>query len=118
MHIRATNVELTEYSQQLISTKLLPLARYLQYEPELRLDVVLRKMRSSFRGDVYCVSVKLMTPRDTFVAVANERHLPKALTRVRETLRRSISKGSSLSQYQLRRDRQLVRVPDYSLAAI
>lgn len=116
INTRATNVELNDERKSLISRKLMPLARYLRAESKLNIDVVMRKVRSRFGGDLYCVSVKVITPTDTYMAVATESHLSKALTRSRETLRRSISKGASVVDYELRRSRQRDFVGDYTLA--
>ena len=116
INVRATNVELTEDCQLLITHRLVPLARYLQYESSLTIDVVLRRVRSSFGGTMYYVSAKLTTPSDSYMAVATESHLPKALTKTRETLRRAISKGASVNEYGMRRLRQREMQADYTLA--
>ena len=71
------------------------------------IDVVLRQVRAHFGGDMYYVSVKVTTPNDMYIAVATEHNLGKALRRARETLRKSISKGASVFDYELRKSRQM-----------
>ena len=107
IHTRATNVELTDTIKSLISRKLNPLARFLVHESDVQIDVVMRGVRSRFGGDVYHVSVKVTTPTNTYISVATERHIAKALTKTRETIRRTISRGASVVDYELRKERQL-----------
>ena len=106
INTRATNVELTDERKSLISRKLSPLSRFLVHEPDVLIDVVMRRVRMRLSGDRYYLSVKVATPTDTYIAVADERHLTKALTKVRETLRKSISRGASVVDYELRKSRQ------------
>lgn len=115
INTRATNVELTEERKNLIIQKLAPLSRYLRGEEDIDIDIVMRRVRVDFGGDMYCISVKVTTPSDIYMGVATEHHLEKALTRVRETLRRAISKGASVVEYQQRKThREYVR--EYSFA--
>ena len=78
----------------------------LQQEGEVLLDIVMRKTHSRVTGDMYFVSVKVSTPSDTYMAVSAKHHLSRAFTTVRETLRRSISRGESVSDYSIRKIRQ------------
>ena len=103
---RATNVELTNERRGLISRKLMPLSRFFVHESDVRIEVVLRKVRMRLSGDIYYLSLRVSTPNDVYMAVANEHQLARALEKARETIRRSVSKGASVANYQLRRSRQ------------
>ena len=106
IHTKATNVELNEERKDLIARRLAPLARLLYGQGEIKVDVVLRRTRSRLTGDMYFVSVKLSTPQNSYMAVSAKAHLGRALTTAREMLRKSISRGASVSDYSIRRDRQ------------
>ena len=103
---KATNVELTKSQQELITRRLAPIARLLHNQGEVLIEVVLRKTHSRLTGDLYYVSVKTSTPTDSFMAVSAKPFLGKALTSVRETLRRAISRGASVSDYGIRKARR------------
>ncbi len=103
---RATNVELTDERRSLISRRLSPLARFLVHEDEVNIDVVMRSIRARLGGDMFYISVKVTTPNDVYVTVAQGRQLGVALTKARETLRRSICRGESIVDYELRKQRQ------------
>lgn len=103
--IEATNVELTEGQRQLISRKLTPLARFLVHESQVTIDVVMRELTTEFGGPMFCISVKLESPLHTYMAVSTERHLSRSLTQVRETLRRTISRGASVVNHQAQKEK-------------
>lgn len=107
INTRATNVELTDERRSLITRKLAPLARFLVHEGEVSIDVVMRRIRTRLGGTMYYLSVKVTTPSGAYLAVASETHLAKALTKVRETLRKSISRGSSAIEYGVRKARRM-----------
>ena len=86
--------------------RLAPLSRFLVHEDSIAIDLVMRRIRARFGGDMYYLSVKVSTPHDTYMAVATENNLGKALTAAREVLRRSISRGASVVDYGVRRSRR------------
>lgn len=103
---RATNVELDQEHKTLINKRLFPLARFLRGQGETNIDVVIRKTNYHQGISAFFVSVKVTTEKDTYMAVAMKPHLSGALLAARSMLRRSISKGSSVSHHnsqQLRR---------------
>lgn len=93
---KATNVELTSSLEDLITRRLAPLARLLRFEEPIRFDVVIRRNENNVAGDMYFVSVKVSSPKRSYMAVAAKPHLPRALSSVRETLRQNISRGASV----------------------
>ena len=95
---RATNLELTDERRALISQKLAPLRRLLVHEEEAAIEVVLRSVRGSFARETFYVSVRVVTERGTFMSVASHRYLTRALTEVRASLRRNISRGASVER--------------------
>jgi len=106
INIKATNVELNTSLRGLINRRLAPLSKMLQQESEVILNVVLRRTHSRVTGDMFFVSVKAVTSEDSYMAVSAKHHLSRALTSVRETLRQSISRGESVSDYSIRKSRQ------------
>ncbi len=92
INVRAVNVELTRERKDLIMHRLAPLARLVAESGDVNFDVVIRKMSRRFMGDKFCVSVRMTTPSNKFYAVAGEYYLNKSLSRVRDDLRRSISR--------------------------
>lgn len=92
----ATGIELNNERRALIAQKLAPLGRLLVHEREVSIDVIIRRVDASLAGDMFYVSVKLVTDHGDYMAVATGRYLTRALTSVREYLRRSISRGESV----------------------
>lgn len=101
----ATGIELNPERRALITQKLAPLGRLLVHEREVKVDVVIRRIESQMTGGMFYVSAKLATENGTYMAVSTGHYLTRALTEVREYLRRSISKGSSVTGGQLFRGR-------------
>lgn len=92
----ATGIELNPERRALITQKLAPLGRLLVHEREVSMDVVIRRVESQMTGGMFYVSVKLATDNGTYMAVSTGHYLTRALTEVREYLRRSISRGASV----------------------
>jgi ribosome-associated translation inhibitor RaiA len=93
----ATDIELTSLRESLIAQKLAPLARLLPDEREVTFDVILRRVPVTFGGYMYYVSVKLTTERGEFLSAATAHYLTRALNAVRESLRRTLSRGESVN---------------------
>jgi len=92
----ATNLELSQERQALIEQKLAPLGRLLAGERNIQMEVIVRRIESSLGDDMFCVSAKLVTSQGTYMAVGNGHYLARALSGVREYLRRSLSRGESV----------------------
>lgn len=101
----ATGIELNPERRALITQKLAPLGRLLVHEHEVAVDVVIRRVESQMTGGMFYVSAKLATDQGSYMAVATSHYLTRALTEVREYLRRSISRGASVTSGQLFRGR-------------
>lgn len=101
----ATGIELNPERRALITQKLAPLGRLLVHEREIKVDVVIRRVESQMTGGMFYVSAKLETENGTYMAVSTSHYLTRALTEVREYLRRSISRGASVADGQLFRGR-------------
>ena len=105
---RATNLELTDERQALITQKLAPLRRLLVHENEAAIEVVLRGVHGPWPGETFYVSTRLITDNGTYMAVASHRYLTRALTEVRDVLRRNISRGASVEQYRVSKRAELL----------
>lgn len=92
----ATNLELSQERQALIEQKLAPLGRLLAGERDIQIEVIVRRIKNSLDEDVFCVSAKLVTSTGTYMAVGSGHYLARALSGVREYLRRSLSRGESV----------------------
>lgn len=110
---QAINVELTDAQVSLITRKLAPLARLLPSQDDVRFDVVLRRLKRRWSGDMYCLSVRMIVPTHTYYAVATEQYFARAFTKVREDLRRSVSKHYRADEYNTRRMQQFMRERQY-----
>lgn len=96
---KATNVELTDERKSLIRQKLAPLSRLLVHERNVTLDVNIRCIKAGFGSEVFYVAVKLSTDKGSFIAASTGHYLTRTLIDVRESLRRSISRGRSVSTF-------------------
>lgn len=98
INTKAVNVELTKDRADIITQKLAPLSRLVAEPGSVTFDVVIRCMHKKWVGNRYCVSVRMSTPNNHYYAVASEGYLNKSLARVRNDLRKSISRSYSLSE--------------------
>ena len=87
------DVELTKERRSVITQKLAPLARLLPNAKQVEFDVVIRKIYKTWGGERYCVSVRLSTEEDKYYSIATEPYLEKSFSKVREELRKTISKS-------------------------
>lgn len=107
------NVELTKERSDLITHKLAPVARLVPDSDDTHFDVVIRKSDNRWMGERYCVSVRLSTASEKYYAIANEAYLERAFSKVREDLRRSISKTYKSKEHTLSRMQRYVRERQY-----
>lgn len=91
INIKAVNVELTKEDSSAITQKLAPLSRLVTDQDGVVFDVVIRNMKRGWFKGQYCVSVRMRTARRKYYAVASGAYLTKALSKVRDYLRRGIS---------------------------
>lgn len=96
----ATNIELTDELQSLIAQKLAPLGRLLVHEHDVEIDLSIRHLSSVVGTGTFHVSAKLSTDRGTYMAATSGYYLSRTLVSLRESLRRSVSKGSSVETYK------------------
>lgn len=96
--IKAVNVELTTELKNKITQKIGPLARLVAEPGDVTIDVVLRRMKQTWSGDQYCVSVRMSTAGKKYYAVAGEAYLSRSLIKVRDDLRRSVSRSYQTSE--------------------
>jgi len=110
---KAMNVELTKERNSLITQKLAPLARLVPESDEVDFDVVIRKVSKSWMGERYCISVRMSTASEKYYAITSEPYMEKALVRVREDLRKSISKHYRSKEFSLERMQRFIRERQY-----
>lgn len=79
--------------------KLAPLARLVPESDGVHFDVVIRKVEDGWFTERYCTSVRMSTASEKYYAIATEAYLEKAFSKVREDLRRSISKTYKAKEY-------------------
>jgi len=103
----ATNLELTNELQSLISKKIAPLGRLLVHEREVKIDLSIRRIDSIVGADSYYVSAKLSTDKGNYNVATSGYYLNRVLLSLQESLRRAVSKGASVETYKfapVRRD--------------
>lgn len=113
INTKTMNVELTNDRISLITQKLSPLSRLVPSSEKVVFDVVIRKMRKPWQGERYCVSVRMSTTSDKYYAIANEAYLEKTFSRVREDLRKAISKTYQAEEAKLSKMQRFVRERQY-----
>ncbi|MEZ4200430.1 MAG: HPF/RaiA family ribosome-associated protein [Candidatus Paceibacterota bacterium] len=99
IEIKATNVELSEQLQHQVRQRLSPLTRVFRSE-DMAVVVQIRKAQTEFGGAIHFVSLRLTINGETTTAVAAKPYLSRALGVAVDTLRRSISRGASVSPLQ------------------
>lgn len=113
INTKAMNVELTSDRKNLITQKLAPVARLTPEAEGVVFDVVIRRMRKPWQGERYCVSVRMSTTDEKYYAIASEAYLEKSLARVRDDLRKAVSKTYHAQELQLSKMQRFIRERQY-----
>lgn len=107
------DVELDKERSEFITQKLAPLARLVPESNMVSFDVVVRKVKRNWRGEQYCVSVRMSTQDKKYYAIANETYLEKAFSKVRNELRKAISKSYKSKEYSLPSMQRFIKERQY-----
>jgi len=111
--VKAMNVELNKERNDLITRRLAPIARLLPESNDVHFDVVIRKVDTSWMGERYCVSVRLKAASETYYAISNETYFERCFARVRDELRRSISKSYKTKEQSMKPMRRFIKERQY-----
>lgn len=113
INTKAMNVELNNDTLSVLTQKLAPIARLVPQSDAVVFDVVIRKMRKPWQGERYCVSVRMNTTANKYYAIASEPYLERSLSRVREDLRKAISKTYQTEEARLSKIQRFVKARQY-----
>lgn len=88
---KAMNVELTNERQKQIISNLAPVTR-LSSERKVRCDVVIRRLRSAWGGEVFSILTRLEAGENVYYAIARGGRFSRAVSEAADKLRRRMSK--------------------------
>lgn len=100
INTKASNVELTDERMSLIRRRLASVTRILREIGGSELNVVIRGSSAQDGSKMYFVSLKAVGDKENYMAVAAKPHLGLALSSAALMLRRSMTRGVSVSERQ------------------
>jgi len=106
------NVELTPQDHKMIEARLAPLSR-LAGGSDTSFDVVLRQMRQQSGMPKYYASMRFTAGDKKYYAVASDVFLTKAVSKMRDDVRRSISKQYRSAEFHEDRMQRYLRERQY-----
>lgn len=98
INTKASNVELTDERMSLIRRRLVSVTRILRDAGGSEINVAIRGSSALDGSKVYFVSLKAIGEKENFMAVAAKPHLGLALSSAALMLRRSMTRGASVTE--------------------
>lgn len=92
INTKVIDVELTDERRKKVIKEFLPILRVADGGVGARCDIVVRKIHRMWSGNMYCILVRLITPKQTYYAVANAHHFVQAIMKARDELYKTMNK--------------------------